>query len=549
MKRAAVLLLSAVLGVACPRAVAGEPVKVSVTSVSGRSVFLDRGKAAGITPGLPVRLFPPGAAPIDAVIADVSTNSSRIELPAGFTLPPIGCTGELDVPDAPKVEEPADDKTKPPPEHAPWTRQEGGRSPDEPLLAPAFSKPPSERASTFHGRAFAQFQYNWDKAEGRDNSYLLARAGTAMELTNPLGRGGRFQFDAEVDVRSFKSQFTGTRTEEKFILDRLSYTEGGEEYSPYRLEVGRFTSIFLPEMGIIDGVEGVIQLEGGMKYGAGFGAYPLDFPDRKWGDDLGFHVFMDYQSPGEHRFNGTLGYQKTWHEGAPDRDAIFGRFNIMPTRAVWLYGSATIDVYGQGNAMKSSGPHLTQAWLQARYAPDSTGGVSVSYSHYTWPDLKRNDFGFSPVELIRDGQLDRVELSAWHDLVKDVRVTGRVNYFTDQGGNGTGGELDGDWDQVLGAPVSLHADVFYSNGSFTDGTGFRVEVRPGSGEVQGFVGYEYFRYNTTGLATGTESAARQTLRAGLNWQIDRWSYSLTADHYFGNGEDAYSLGMYLGYRF
>ena len=71
------LILPLVLGIAAT-AHATSTVRVSVTSVSGRDVFIDAGSDAGLTPGLRVRFFATGFAPFDAVIANVSSSSARV---------------------------------------------------------------------------------------------------------------------------------------------------------------------------------------------------------------------------------------------------------------------------------------------------------------------------------------------------------------------------------------------------------------------------------------------------------------------------------------
>ena len=63
-----------------------------------------------------------------------------------------------------------------------------------------------------------------------------------------------------------------TKPVSRFLLDRLSYRMGGEQYSPYRLEIGRFTSFYLPEVGTVDGAEGALVLEDGLSIGGAVGA-------------------------------------------------------------------------------------------------------------------------------------------------------------------------------------------------------------------------------------------------------------------------------------
>ncbi|CAG0979204.1 hypothetical protein PHYC_01673 [Phycisphaerales bacterium] len=523
------------------------PVNVTVTSVSGRSVYLDRGRGAGIEVGMRVRLVAPGGEQFDGVVQDVSSGSARVELPPGVPMPPIGSAGVIDVPDAPEPP-PEPGPEKPPPEHPPWTRPPEERTPDMPLLAPAYARPAKERPPSFHGRIFTHFEYTKDQGGDRDSQYIMARLGTSMTFTNPFGQGGRMQFAGEYDRRGASLIDEGDLTDDEFIIDRFSYAIGGEQYSAYRAEFGRFFSYFLPDVGLVDGVEGALQLESGLRLGGGAGAYPRAFGDRQWGDDYGFHVFADYQPLKNRKLTGTVGYQKTWHDGSPDRDVLMARVNWRPTDSWWFFGSARADIYDNSEPVKS-GIQLTDAWLQARYSPDHTKGVALSYSHYTWADLKRDEFEYIPIELIRDGRVDRVDLSGWHYIFKDIRLSGRVNYYTDQRNDGLGAEAGADWNNAFKLPMSLHADIFHTEGSYASGDGFRLEARPGGGSLQGLLGYEFFRYQNSGSIGESDDFVRHTLRAGISWQLRKWYFNLTADRYFGDFEDAYSLGLYAEFRF
>ncbi len=527
----------------------GEPLKVTITSVSGRSVFLDRGRGAGITPGLRVHLYPPGSPGIEVIIADATTNSSRIDIPEGMELPPVGTPGDLDLPEPKPPEQIAEPAKPATPAHPPWTRKEEPRAADQPLLAPAYARPAKDRPMTIHGQIYSQLQLMLDRGGGRESTYELDRIGTRLNITNPFGQGGRIQFAGDFDRRAVTVQDGQGRSESNLTLDRLSYAIGGEQYSSYRAEGGRFISIYLPEIGLMDGVEGALLLESGLKIGAGIGAYPDSTPERRTGDEFGFHIFADFQPLGPEHLDAVIGYQKTWHKGGLDRDVLIGRISCMPTKELWLYGSAKVDVYTSDDTIKETGPQLTEAWAQARYTFSPRTGVSAAASHYTWPDTKLNEYRYIPPELIRTGRVDRFDLTGWQEIVKDVRLTGRGNYWTDQRGNGYGGEGDVDWDKAFDLPVAVHGAVFYDQASYNEGMGFRAEVRPSSGDIQWFAGYEFYQYRFTGLISDDGSRIRHTLRAGVGWQMGSWYYNLTADHYFGDSEDAFSLGAFIEYRF
>ncbi len=532
----------------------GASVPFQITSISGRSVYIDKGRGSGLTVGMKVRVLPPGAEAIELIVSAVSTNSARLDVPEGMVVPDIGVAGEADVPD--DAATPADGQDpkraeKPPvPEHPPWQGTVGERAPDQPLLAPAYARPANERPRQFHGRVFAQGLYTHDQSGADSNDYYLTRLGTSMDLTNPFGQGGRLSFSGELNHRGQDVLNDGTSGETNAIVDRLSYSWGGEQYSPHRTEVGRFMSYYVPELGTIDGVESALIMENDVAVGGALGLYPRSYPDRDWGEDFGFHAFIDYRPKGDHHLSTTLAYQKTWHDGKVDRDLLVGKINMAPSKSWWVSGSAKVDLYTPGDPVKGTGPSLTELWLFGRYAPtEQKWGTSLSLSRYSYADVKNRDFAGLPRDLVADGHVERADLSGWYDLRKDLRATARVNYWTDQIGNGKGGELDLDWDRVGGSNVTLHGDVFLAEGAFSKGEGFRLEARPTIGEVFTNVGYEYYRFEPTGLTSGGSAQVRHTARAGVNWAWRKMYYSATLDYMFGDAQNTYSLGFFAQYRF
>lgn len=102
----------------------GATVPVQISSISGRSIYLDKGRGSGLSVGMKVRLLPPGADAVDLIVSAVSTNSARVDVPEGVVIPDVGVAGEVEVPD--DAAQPAPDTQpkrpeKPPvPEHPPW---------------------------------------------------------------------------------------------------------------------------------------------------------------------------------------------------------------------------------------------------------------------------------------------------------------------------------------------------------------------------------------------------------------------------------------------
>ncbi|HEU4417933.1 MAG TPA: hypothetical protein VFT55_03285 [Planctomycetota bacterium] len=525
-------------------------VQLTVTSVIGRSVYLDHGRDVGLLVGTIVRLFPPGAPQLEVEVRSVSQTSARAELPPGMTPPPVGTRGEATVAVSTGSATPAQPKpAQTVVQHPPWTRQEDPRHPDQPLLVPTFSQRPDERPVTFDGRLFASGQWNQDRGANRSSDYTLLRLGVRAEATNLLGAGEIARFAGELDDRRAWLENEPDESDQDGRIDLASVAFGTEAWAPTGVELGRFFSPYLPEIGLVDGVEAVGRFEGGLRVGGGVGAYPLPLPDHGTGEDIGAHAFVDYVADEKRSLAFMIGGQKTWHEGAPDRDLLLLRGEWRPADQVWLLGSARVDFYTGSDKRKSSAVELTEVMLQARW-DGRDAGAGLLVSHFRWPDLKRTEYAHLPDAIVRDGEVDRFSLNGSLRATSSVSVRGRVDYWHDQDRDGASFGFDADWRDVIGDGSYLYFSAFHSEGGYTSGPGWSVSLRDQIGVASWRVGYRWHHYVLEDLVTGTETYTRQSIEAGISWPIaDNGDFDLAAEHWFGDGEDAYSIGFYLQWRF
>ncbi len=519
----------------------------AVASVSGRSVYIDAGREQGVTPGVRVSIILASGERIDATVIDVTSNNSRAELPAGAPAPDVGakCEITLAVPDvvAPPT---TPQEPKPVPAHAPWQRQEDARTPDTPLLAPAFGTNPKDRPTTLHGRAYLSLRDSHDNQNGND--FTFARLGTWMELTNPFHDAGRILFQGDIDYDG-TSLTDGSQNDTVARVQRLSYAKGIEDYSPYRIEFGRYYPYALPEIGLVDGVEGVLRLQNSWSLGMGAGFFPVANDERDSGEDYGFYLFGDYQpDPRTQAMNVTLGYQQTWHSGKEDRNLLIGRVNARPTKDLWLYALGMVDIYGANDTVKAETIDVTQLVLNASYTLNPKTGVSGSFTRTTWPELLREEFVNLPPDLVTDGFVNRFSGSVWRKFSTNIRGTARGNYWADQEDSGSGGEVGADWYNPWGLGSSLYGSVFYDDASFSTGYGVRLQARQDFGRVRVMLGYDNYAYSVDQVS-GTQNFLRHTLRADLGWNKGNWSANLDASQTFGDNEDNLNLGVYIQYRF
>lgn len=553
------LLGAAAVGAVCVPALFAQQnpqtvvVQVHVASASGRDVFLDQGRNAGLKPGQVVRLYPPGAAEVQAIVRAVSATSARAEMQPGLVAPPIGTRGEVEVPKPAANAQPTQPRpqtgsgTRPVPAHPPWQQRIDPARPDEPLLVPTFGQKPDERPMTFDGRAFFSTQWSRDDGGERSNDYWMTRAGFAGVVENAAGYGERTRFAGEMNDRRVTAP--GEDDEDTRVrLDQLSTQFGTEKWSPYGLEVGRFLSQHLPEIGLVDGVEGVLRFQHGVRVGGGLGAYPRPFPNRQTGDDVGLHAFVDYTSDEKRTFAAAAGIQKTWHQGAADRDLLILRVESHPGDGVTLFSSAKIDWYTGGDTRKSSGPEVTEFLGQARWDGASTG-VGATVSHFAWPDLLRQEYQNLPDELVRNGKVDRLSPSAWWRVRPDVRLTGRFDLWSDQDDSGTAYELGCDWSNIGQTGTNLTVQWFQSQGGAQSGPGLRLLAQKQVGEVFVTAGYRWYDFEVEGLLAGPENYVRQSIDVGAAWTVGKCDLSMQLEHWFGDLENAYAIALYAQWRF
>jgi hypothetical protein len=399
------------------------------------------------------------------------------------------------------------------------------------------------------GRLFAFGQWNVDRAGAGDSEYTLLRTGLRADATNWLGSGERVRLAGEFDDRRIAVDGGQDSADQNGRIDLASVAFGTEAWAPTGFEAGRFFTVHLPEIGLIDGIEVVRRFEGGLRAGGGVGAYPRPFPARQQGEDLGVHAFLDYTADAQRSFAAAAGVQKTWHEGAPDRDLVLLRAEWRPAERVWLLGSAKLDLYTSGDTVKGSGIVLTEVLLQARWDGRLLGSGLVA-SRFTWPELQRAEYQNLPIELVRDGFVDRLSWNGTWRTSDVVSLRGRIDLWRDQDRSGHTFGLDTDWRQPWNAYSAVSLALFLNDGGYAAGPGARVSVRDRIGDVAWRLNYRWYQYDLTELVTGPESYVRQSVEAGLSAPIAAdGDIDLSFEKWFGDREDAFALGLYLQWRF
>lgn len=540
-------------------------VEVRVTAVTVGEVFVDQGRSGGLRVGDQVRFLPLGQAVVVGTVRAVARTTARVEVPAVGGLE-VGTVGRVRVPpgrlageapaagsqdepdDGGPTPDPATDAEVEPPEHPPWEHPPVTWDESVPLLAPVAAIEPEDRRSRISGRAFTDFLGTRDDGPA-DQRFAIGRAGVDVLWENPFGRGGALAFDGEVSHRHTDVE-SGSEDETFARLDRLSYSWGHEAGSARAFEVGRFLQREFPEFGVLDGIEFGQRLENGDRVGASFGFLPEPTKTMETGDDLQAAAFYRFVSGPEERFTLGTGFQKTWHEGHPDRDLAVVSTLARPLERLTLYGSAWVDFYGDGDDAKPDPVELTQLQLSGTYTTEGGHGAGLFASHFRWPDIERDEFASLTPEQIRRNRIDRVGVNAWARLTDEVRLSGRLDHWRDQDDEGYSGEVRADLRNLLWDRGAVGLSVFEIEGAFTSGLGGRVMANRSFDVGTLTASWDATSYEQDGFVGSQETLLHQAVRTGWDTSLaSGWDLSVFFERRFGDQQDSWTVGLFVQRRF
>jgi hypothetical protein len=483
-------LLPAFAAAASAQDKALERVELRVTSAAGAEVSIDRGKSDGLAVGDRVLFYPVGGGTYTGTVLRVDDRSSVVEPHDRTFVPAAGTRGEVLIPvdrlvrEEKKQAEAREEKEKAVPEHPPWENKDEGFTKDQPLLSKVNPVRPENRPSTLSGTAYVVSQYI--AGSDADLDSVILRGGVNALYTN-IWKGGDLHVNAEVDY------FTNVDDNEdlNLLVRWLSYSKGGDRFSPTRWEAGRFPQTGIPEFLYLDGFEWGRRRSNGHRYGASIGFMPEL--------DQDFETFADFQvagyyswvsGPGED-LSITAGFQQTWHYGDTDRDLLVLKVVRLPVKGWDFNATAWIDFY-TGNDNLKDGLDITQAIAQvARRLPDGSG-FSLNYQHLAFPDIDRQGEFTPPLAAeISDDRLDLLGLNGWWQMRETVRLDGHLSGWIDQQDEGGEAELGIEVNDLALRNSRFELAGFYGIGQYEDYAGGRISY--GHYEARGFweLFYEY----------------------------------------------------------
>lgn len=531
-------------------------VEFEITALSGDGLYLDQGREALLQPGDRVRVFPPTGPARSGRILSVARTSARASLEGGMEGIEIGLRGAVWIPRA-RLEESAaaratgaaeptsatDEPAPTPrvPEHPPWSAPPEEWTRAQPLLAPAHGQAPEERPRRLRAELFTALDLTRDGAGDEPRDLAANTLGFSGRLENPFRHGGELRFDAELFARS--SELGGESEQEtRFRLERASYAFGGVRGARDRGEVGRFLQSEFPELGFLDGGEYVHRTDGGHRLGASFGFQPLPDDTFTSGDDLAAALFYRYVSDEAQSLSLGGGYQKTWHDGVADRDLLVGELELHPGERTALFASTLVDLYTSGDELKSSGPEVTQLFLNATHRSEGGHGAGLFLSRLRFPELERDEFDAVTAAEIADDVNDRYGADGWLALGEHTQVYGRADAWSDQDDSGSGLRARLTQRELFARGETLTLELFASEGKFSDTLGLRTSARWRL--EHGALDLAWDATNFTQDAVD-EDLLQHALRGQYDLALGAWYLALYVESRFGDDQDALSLGFLL----
>jgi hypothetical protein len=171
-------------------------------------------------------------------------------------------------------------------------------------------------------------------------------------------------------------------------------------------------------------------------------------------------------------------------------------------------------------------------------------------SQVRWPFLLRDELPPSTTTTIRDGEVRRLNISGWRDVSKDTRLSARLDPWSDQDDSGLGGEVRAARRNWLWERGEVWGSLFGMDGKTTTVTGLRLGASRWTAAGSLSLAYELARNETDDVTGPFESLWQQNVRTNWDFALGAdWSCALRADVYFGDEQDATSIGVWLQRRF
>jgi hypothetical protein len=484
-----------------------------------------------------VEIDDPSIVPAPGTAGDVRVPESRLATP----VVPVAPANTAATPA--ETAQPAQQQGAP--EHPPWERTgDDGWDSKQPLLARVRPLRPYERDSRVSGRVYTIDDFNTN-TEGNTKDVFL-RMGASVLYENVFGKGGDLHVDGEVNYRKTDVPDNDDAQSTHLRLDRLSYSWGGDRFSPNRFEVGRFLHHGVPEFGVLDGFEWDRRMEGGNTFGFSSGYLPEPDADMKTGRDLGFATWYRWVYDESEIFSMTGAYEKTFHNYDADRDLFIAKVEYLPGAGWTFNGTAWVDLYGDTDPAKGSGLELTQAYVTTGRIFESGSSLRFTYTHQAFPEIDRYEFTPVTQKQLADDHNDRVAFYGRQAIGKWVGLSGRAGVWKDQTDEGGDAEIGFDVEDLFFDGSRFEASGFGTHGRFTDDAGWRASISAINPHSIWRLGYEFTLNRIDGFQNDNNDIPQH--RIGASWEThsqNGWDFSLNGALLLYDSETAVLTSLLL----
>lgn len=529
-----------------------EVLELRVTASRPGSVDIDRGSLDRLIVGDRVRFAPRDGQPLEGAIERIDERTATVTLDEPRANLLAGTRGEARIP-LDRVTEPAPAprrprkkaaQTQPDRPAGDWKNKDENWTPKQPLLTRVRPTNPTERPPSWTGRWYTSF--DMQQASEDDRSDTFARAGLSLDAENLLGNGERLRFDGEFNHRATDAPDNGDEELTRGRLDRLSYSSGGTRFDATRVEFGRFLQSGMPEFGLIDGIEWSARFDDGDRVGASLGLMPEPDPEQSTGEDLQGALFYRWSNDPSELFTFAGGYQKTLHDGDADRDLF-----VLDMRGFsgdgWRFGTTMwLDYYTQGDTEKNEGIEPTQILAHVGHRWDSGSSVDLTYSHFAFPELERDELGFFDRSNLYDAHNDRLALQTRSVVTRTWLITTRLGAWVDQEENGGDAELATDIQEAVFEDFTLHLAGFTTRARFETELGGRIgfEFPDDFGSWQ--LEYELSDHRLDGFTGDNNDLPIHRWSVWRDWHSGSgWNLSARLEAALYDDENALTASLYL----
>jgi hypothetical protein len=523
--------------------------EVRVSSAERGWARIDRGTSDGLIAGDTVVFHPRGGGTHLGTVVELEERAARVELRDPDFVPASGTRGQVELPRA-RAKTPQKTGRRPAPKRANDPRGEPVfENPDadwqsgEPLLARVRPVRPAERPVDLHGRL--TFAFDGTRASEDDRHDTFARVGESLVIENPFHGGGRLAFDAEWNYRHVDVPDFDDERGAEFRLERLAYVTGDTRFDQDRLAFGRFLQEGMSEFGVLDGVEWRARRRNGHRYGLSAGFMPEPDEDFQSGQDLQFAGFYDWVGDESEQLRAAVGYQKTLHNGAVDRDLLVVRCQRLPRHGWSLFSSLWLDYYTGSDDEKGSTLGVTQANLSLGRRFEGGSTLDLAFRHLEFPLLERDEFLPVTDAQLADDHHERLTLTSRLQATRDVRVLTSLGVWNDEDDQGGDGEFGLGWKELFPLRAFLDTSLYGTRGQFQTSLGTRLSLGFDRPSGRWALDYEFAQNRLDGFSSANDDLPTHRVRFHADHVWNLWSLSWRLEGLLYDDESALQLGLYL----